>query len=1038
MRDGSSRSTDPGGGEYLYAYDEASSVLQAGEVPVGDLTSVTYPSTGTTVPKRIYHYNEPAYFTPSSTNGGITYPHMLTGITGENGHRYSRYWYTTGTNRAFRSQHFGNFDRYAASFVGSSLADVTNPLGLSRRYQYVIYGGTSKIVAMYQVCQTPGCSGNVSSIFSYNAEGALLYKTDFNQSRTSFTWDNIRQLETQRIEGQTSSGGTTPATRTISTQWHGTFSLPTLIIEPGRTTTIAYDSNGNPLTKTVTDTALARTRTWTFTYNSFGQVLTINGPRTDIPDITAYSYDSVGNLTSITNPAGHITAITNHDAHGRPTTFVDPNGLATTLAYNARGWITSRNVGSERTLYEYDDVGQLTKITLTDDSFLAYTYNEARRLIQIADNVGNRIVYTMDFMGNRTGEQVLDPSASLAQTRSRVFNVLGRLVQDVGAASQTTAYGYDNQGNLTRITDPLNRVTIQTFDQLNRLTQITDSASKLTKYAYNGRDQLTSLSDPRNNATTYSVDALDNLNTQISPDTGTTANTYDAAGNVLTSRDAKNQTSTYTYDALNRATQVTYHDGSQVTYGYDAGANGKGHLTSIVENAPGGALQTQVLYAYDQKGRVTNEIRTIGSQTYVTQYGYDSAGRLIAMTYPSGTQLAYTFDLTGRVSQISATPAGGSAQTVVSGVTYHPFGGAKGFAFGNGQTYSRTFDQDGRISGFTLGGTAMGVSFDAASRITVLNYFPVPAQSVNYGYDNLDRLTSAVMPTTSYSFGYDFNGNRTSKIVGASTKTYAYPSTNNKLSSITGGGTQTFTHDANGSITNDGSNTFAYDTRGRLINSGTALGTVTYQVNGMGQRYQKSLQGITTVYLYDKAGRLIAETADAGVTYTQYVWLADTPVAVIKPTTPDPTLYFIHADHLDTPRVISNQAQQTVWRWNNDDPFGANMASENPSGLGTFTFNLRFPGQYFDKETNYHYNYYQGLLAGDWQVYRERSDWVGVGSSTYALRCREPGSLWICAGQSWYGLIWALLEYAGREIQRPPHLLPGPEVAIESMMHCFA
>jgi RHS repeat-associated protein len=282
------------------------------------------------------------------------------------------------------------------------------------------------------------------------------------------------------------------------------------------------------------------------------------------------------------------------------------------------------------------------------------------------------------------------------------------------------------------------------------------------------------------------------------------------------------------------------------------------------------------------------------------------------------------------------------------------------------------------------------LTFDAASRITAATYFPVPAQSNTYGYDNLDRLTSAVMPTTSHSFGYDFNGNRTSKTVGAVTKTYAYPTTNNQLSSITGGGTQTFTHDANGALTSDGTNTFTYDTKGRLVGATTALGAVTYLVNSLGRRYQKTLQGTTTGYLYDQSGRLIAETADAGVTYTQYVWLADTPVAVIKPTTPDPTLYFIHTDHLDTPRVISNQAQQTVWRWDNDDPFGANMANENPSGLGTFVFNLRFPGQYFDKETNLHYNYYRDY-SPEIGRYVE-SDPIGLagGINTYSYVDSDP------------------------------------------------
>jgi len=71
------------------------------------------------------------------------------------------------------------------------------------------------------------------------------------------------------------------------------------------------------------------------------------------------------------------------------------------------------------------------------------------------------------------------------------------------------------------------------------------------------------------------------------------------------------------------------------------------------------------------------------------------------------------------------------------------------------------------------------------------------------------------------------------------------------------------------------------------------------------------------------------------------------------------SLYFIHTDHLNTPRVITNQAAQVVWRWDQADPFGGNAPNENPSGLGNFTCNLRLPGQYFDKETNLHYNYFR-------------------------------------------------------------------------------
>ncbi|MEQ1935015.1 MAG: RHS repeat-associated core domain-containing protein, partial [Fimbriimonadaceae bacterium] len=66
--------------------------------------------------------------------------------------------------------------------------------------------------------------------------------------------------------------------------------------------------------------------------------------------------------------------------------------------------------------------------------------------------------------------------------------------------------------------------------------------------------------------------------------------------------------------------------------------------------------------------------------------------------------------------------------------------------------------------------------------------------------------------------------------------------------------------------------------------------------------------------------------------------------------------YYIYSDQLDTPRQITDTAGNTVWQWDNSDPFGNNSPNENPSGQGTLTNNLRFPGQYADKETNTYYN----------------------------------------------------------------------------------
>lgn len=71
-------------------------------------------------------------------------------------------------------------------------------------------------------------------------------------------------------------------------------------------------------------------------------------------------------------------------------------------------------------------------------------------------------------------------------------------------------------------------------------------------------------------------------------------------------------------------------------------------------------------------------------------------------------------------------------------------------------------------------------------------------------------------------------------------------------------------------------------------------------------------------------------------------------------------IFFIHNDHLGTPRAMTNKAGNVVWRATYD-PFGKATitktpfpATPNPPDL-----NLRFPGQYYDAETGLHYNYYR-------------------------------------------------------------------------------
>jgi RHS repeat-associated protein len=898
------RMTDPDSRNFVYAYD-----------PNGALTTVTFPDTKV----RTYRYNESGL-----VPAGANFPFALTGIEDENGDRFASFAYDSARRAIVTKHHAGaqEVNRYQFSYqssFGTSSATEVDPLGAQRVFSYVFPHGASQNTALTgAVCPTCGPTAR-----SFDADGNVASTLDWNGNRSCYKHDLARNLELVRGEGLTGSCPADLSTwapsastvqRKITTEWHATWRLPTKICEPKRITTLGYDTKGSMTTRSVHATndasgalgcsaaPVGTARTWDYTY-AYGtanpavttQIL-VNGPRTDVTDTTTYAYEeATGNLLSITNALGHQTTLGNYDAHGKPRQITDSNGLVTTLVWDERQRLTSRTAGSELTSYAYDGVGQLTRITMPDASFLEYDYDTAHRLTEVRDNLGNKMTYTLDAMGNRTLEETRDPGGVLRATRSREYSNLNRLIKDIGGTNPTlqiTQYGYDNQGNLTSIDGPLtgapNDLSVLTYDAVNRLKDVTDPLSGVTRYAYDGLDQLATVTDPRNNATGYTLDGLGNLSQQSSPDTGTVANTHDAAGNLLSSTDAKGQTTSYTYDALNRLTRVVYNQATgtqlkQVDYAYDQGANGIGRLTSIAETSAAGAVLQTTTYSYDPHSRTVSESRVIGGQTYATAYAYDAAGRMTGMTYPSGRTTSYGFDALGRVTRIETTGAG-QTEVVVQDVVYHPFGGSKAFTFGNLQIYSRSFDLDGRIATHTLGDQTKVLSFDAASRITGLAQQGNPANANTYGYDALDRLTSAVLPTSTYGFGYDPVGNRLSRTIGGSTDTYTYGPTSNRLAVISGSsGNRTYVHDANGSITGDGVNTFGYDARGRLVSSVSAAGTTSYQVNALGQRVRKTSSLGDTVFHYDTQGRLIAESTAAGALLREYIWLGDQPVAVFVP-----------------------------------------------------------------------------------------------------------------------------------------------------------
>jgi RHS repeat-associated protein len=946
--------TEPDGSVIGYAYDGNNNLI-----------SVTYPNA--TVRSYLYEL-------------GGTQLNLLTGLVDENGVRYATWTYGSD-GRATGSQNAGGVGNYTFSY-GTGTRIVTDPLGSVFTYATSLISGQHRYSSASALCT--GC-GEFSAV-GYDANGNMSTTTDFKGVQTRHSYDSTRNLELTRIEAFG-----TGVQRTITTVWESLFHLPTSITEANRTTAFTYDSSGNVLTRTLTDTTVSpnASRTWTYTYDSFGRVLTADGPRTDVSDITTYAYYSCttgaecGQVHTVTDAGGHVTTYNTYNAHGQPLTITDANNVVTTLTYDLRRRLTSRLIAGETTTFDYWPTGLLKKVTQPDGSYVLYTYDNAHRLTQISDGAGNKISYTLDAMGNRTAESSYDPNNVLHRTHSRVINSLNQLYQNInaaGTAAVTTTYAYDSNGNQTGIAAPLSRSTGNQYDELNRLNQLTDPATGVTHFEYDANDNLISVSDPRSLTTSYSYSGFGDLLTQGSPDTGSTTNTYDGGGNLHTSTNARGAVATYAFDALNRPASVSYALGGvtdqTITFTYDAGTYGKGHLTGASD------ANHALVWVYDALGRVTSKTQTVGSSSLTVGYSYTN-GDLTTLTTPSGKVVTYSYNSNHQVTGVAV-----NGIAILGSATYEPFGTVDGWTWGNGTATVRSFDGDGNISAVASAGSK-GYSYDSASRITGITDSGNAALSWTYGYDLLDRLTSASTISQSQAFTYDANGNRLTQ-GGSSSSTFTVDSGSNRLNSVSGGLTRTYGYDAAGSTTSYAGLSFTYDAAGRMVSSTSGSATTAYLYNALGQRIRKSSTSAATYFAYDEAGHLIGEYDPAGNMIQEIVWLGETPVATVRLEICGLAIFYIHTDHLNTPRRISRRSTaDLVWSWESD-PFGATAPNENPSGLGGFSFNLRMPGQYFDAETGLNYNYERDYDPATGRYLESDPLGLNAGLNTYAYADDNP------------------------------------------------
>lgn len=926
--------------------------------------------------------------------------HNLTEKRNKLGHLLNTWTYNE------HDQAIGNFSvqgkGVSISYVSETQVDVTDAYGTFRTYTLSNIDGRKRVIAMQEAACTP--YSNTSAIRWVYDKGMNLIEVEY----AGGTINQYQDYDDRGNPGTVKIAVGTPEEKVITYTYHPdmngilTRTEASVMGSGNKETILDYDSeynytpNEDPTrlisriiergyTKDTSGDIIPYDYITMFTYNSKGQVLTIDGPLPGSGDTNSFAYDTAtGDLLSITRPLIGGTYFSDYDTAGRPGRVADVNGQPRGISYNGRGRITAiiNDADGSATTFSYNIAGKPDSVTDPDVITQSFDYDtDYGRLIRVTDHESNYITYGYDAQGNRTEMSYHDPSGNRTFWKRYTYqqpDMPGKLWRVINPDNTFTEYGYDIAGNISSMADPKGHTTGYNYDHLNRLITVTQPGNLTTSYSYNTQDRLTVVTDAEGHKTIYEYDDMGRVISTTSPDTATVTYLYDEAGNLIKKTDAKGITVTYTYDLLNRLTDIHFPDSTQdITYAYDQGTYGTGRLTGITD--PSG----NIAFTYDKRGSLLEKTSIINGHSFTLTHDYTPGNRLSSITYPTGRTVTYNRNSLGRIAGVSTT-YNEDTTTLINNLSYLPFGPAKGMDMG-GSSISNVFDELYRMTAANPGAQTERIyDYDANGNITSIQVTNNPWKNQNLAYDPLNRLIEAGGIYGTISYTYDKVGNRFTRTVNDQTEIYTYITGTSKLDEVTGPNQATFTYDANGNTTGMGNKTFIYNQNNRLIRSeenGTILGE--YTCNGLGQRVIKQADVVATLFHYDLNGNLIAESLSDGTFTSEYIYMGNSRLA--KVNTSDYSIYYYLNDHLGTPQIMTDASGTAVWEATYR-PFGEAGVNPNSSVMNNF----RLPGQYLDQETGLHYNYFRDYHPGIGRYVEPDPIGLKGGINLYAYCFNDP------------------------------------------------
>jgi RHS repeat-associated protein len=798
--------------------------------------------------------------------------------------------------------------------------------------------------------------------------------------------------------------------------WDKTLNKISTIRRGNLTTTYAYNTNGQVSSKSVSNGS--STRTWLYSYTTFGRINGIVAPGGVNTSYTYYgeglqvmTYTSTnqqpyyGMIKTISKTVGnkiHTITINSYNFNGNVASMTDEKGLLHTFSYDSYGNMSNHEIKNGSNVigynYSYDSDGNLLSYSDYSGYQINTSFDILNKPLVSTDNMNGTIQYHYDSKGNLSNKTELQES-NIVGNYNAVYDSVNRIKQAWSKAGEVTSYNYEGV-KLTGIHQPGDIDTSLYYNGSLLSNELTNNRYKSNQYDNLDRVVSNNINGVSYN---YTYSDFDEITSSLSSNTGLDTYSYIPSSRITLKTDSAQVTHQFGYDELGRLlahNAGSYHE----SHTYDVNLNGT--VSTRINN------NTQLTYSQNAFGLTTGKNQSVNINgtaiSKMVSYGYSNPmQQLSTMTYPSGMMIQHQ-RTNGKITEIDANVAS-TNYVLIKNIKYLPMSSAInywdwGYSSTNITNKYRNvqLNSAGEPVTITDGPLTINYQMEASnpSQIDIQNYFGNnTSHSFGYDIDSLGYGLNAYIEngnTKFISYGQDMS--LTSKQdqsvninPGSNDFTFQNNPGTNQISysqKVNSFDNTTYQYDVKGnmiSMTNSidptKNMTMAYNEVNNMTSLTKSGQTTQYIYNALGERVAKIRpDGTYTIFMYNESQQLIGEytfsASGTQVDFSEFVYINNIMVALNK----NNSIYYIHNDMTNTPRAITSvnsSSSQLIWGWTLSDPYGDNEAT------GSIVFNPRFMGQYYDNESGLHYNYHRYYspklgryiqsdpigIAGGWNTY---------------------------------------------------------------------